>query len=38
MLELRDRKYFLKTSVVKRQKKLEAIRKEKIEIRKNKDE
>ncbi len=38
MLELRDRKYFLKPSVVKRQKKLEAIRKEKIEIRKNKDE
>ncbi len=37
MLELRERRYFIKKSVKKRQKKLEVIRKQKIEIRKNKD-
>ncbi len=34
MMELRDRKHFIKPSVKKRQKKLEAIRKQKIERRK----
>ena len=35
MLELRDRKHFIKPSVKKRQKKLEAIRKQKIQNKKN---
>lgn len=35
MMELRDRRYFIKPSVRKRQKKLKAIRKQKIEQRKN---
>ena len=35
MMELRDRKYFIKPSVKKRQKKLEAIRKQKIENKKD---
>ncbi len=34
MLELRERKYYKKKSVKKREKKLEAIRKQKIERRK----
>lgn len=35
MMELRDRRHFIKPSVKKRQKKLEAIRKTKIQNKKN---
>ncbi len=35
MLELRTRKHFIKPSIVKRQKRLEAIRKQKIENKKD---
>ncbi len=35
LLELRDRKYFIKPSIKKRQKKLEVIRKQKIQNKKD---
>ncbi len=35
MMELRDRKHFIKPSIKKRQKRLEAIRKQKIENKKD---
>lgn len=36
MMELRDRRHFIKPSVKKRQKRLEAIRKQKIQNKKDK--